>query len=159
RGMARTKPKERARTRVLADEELRLIWRAAEGMPGPFGKFIKFTLLTATRRKESAGINRKEISPHTDEKTGQITGFQWIVPKERYKTKVAHVVPLSRQAKVILDSMPVIGRPDEGPIFTNDGRKAFNSFSVAKKDLDSQIRELKGEPLPNWTIHDLRRTA
>jgi integrase len=155
RGMARTKPKERVRTRVLADDELRVIWRAAGATEGPFGKMLQFILLTATRRKEAAGIDRKETSPHTDERTGQITGFQWIIPKERYKTKVAHVVPLSRQAKAILEGMPKVGEH----YFTNDGKKPFNSFSLAKKDLDDRIAALEGERLPGWTIHDLRRTA
>jgi integrase len=38
RGMARTKPSERRRQRVLTDEELRAIWRAAEDHPSAFGR-------------------------------------------------------------------------------------------------------------------------
>ncbi len=34
RDMARTSSKERARARVLTDEELRSVWKAAETMPG-----------------------------------------------------------------------------------------------------------------------------
>ena len=51
RGMARTKPKARARERTLTDDELRIIWAAASS--GPFGYFIRFLLLTATRRGET----------------------------------------------------------------------------------------------------------
>jgi hypothetical protein len=34
RGMARTKPSERARDRVLSDDELRAVWRSAEAQGG-----------------------------------------------------------------------------------------------------------------------------
>src|SRR5215471_6172857 len=37
RAMARTKPKERARERVLSDVELKAVWEAAEAAKGPFG--------------------------------------------------------------------------------------------------------------------------
>ena len=40
RGMARIKPKERARTRVLSDEEIRIIWPAL-GEAGTFGALVK----------------------------------------------------------------------------------------------------------------------
>ena len=48
--MARTKPKERERERILNDDELRAVWKAAKRFPGPFGYFVRFILLTATRR-------------------------------------------------------------------------------------------------------------
>src|SRR5947199_2776288 len=73
RGLAKTKPGKLARDRVLNDDELRVVWRAAQDM-GPFGAFIRFTLLTATRRDEAAHINRREI-----------TGTDWLIPAERYK--------------------------------------------------------------------------
>lgn len=62
RGMGRTKMKETARDRVLSDDELRAIWRAAEATEGPFGRFMRFTLLTATRRSEVADMVREELS-------------------------------------------------------------------------------------------------
>src|SRR5262249_29426925 len=51
RGMARTKPSERQRDRILSDDELQAIWKAAEQYPGaPWGQYIRLLLLTATRR-------------------------------------------------------------------------------------------------------------
>jgi len=55
RGMARVKPKERARTRVLSDDELRLIWPVL-GEAGTFGALVKVLLLTAQRRSEVGGM-------------------------------------------------------------------------------------------------------
>src|SRR4051794_24974662 len=60
RGMARTKPKERARKRVLTEDELRAVWHVAGQTNGPFGPLVRFILLTATRatrRPMPCGVN------------------------------------------------------------------------------------------------------
>jgi Arm DNA-binding domain len=61
RGMARTRPKERARKRVLADDEIRDIWKALETakVPSCYPPFVKSLLLCATRRNESAYMNSR----------------------------------------------------------------------------------------------------
>ena len=51
KGMRRTNPKARARSRILNDDEIRKVWRAAEGN-GTFGAFIRVALLTAQRREK-----------------------------------------------------------------------------------------------------------
>ena len=38
RGMARTKPSQRRRQRILKDDELRAVWRAAEAQPNAFNR-------------------------------------------------------------------------------------------------------------------------
>src|SRR5258708_6510064 len=58
RGMARSNPGKRRRQRVLTDDELRALWRAAEASPGAFPRFVQFLLLTATRRTEAAAMRR-----------------------------------------------------------------------------------------------------
>jgi integrase len=61
--MARTSGKERARARILTDDELRSIWQAAEAATGaPFGPFVQFLLLTGARRSEAAAMARSELS-------------------------------------------------------------------------------------------------
>ena len=78
----RANPKERARTRVLSDEEIRAIWPAlAEA--GTFGALVKMLLLTAQRRDEAAQMSRKEIGEDRI----------WTIPAERYKTKRPNYVP------------------------------------------------------------------
>ena len=54
RGMARAggQPRER----VLSDDELRAVWKGAKDFEGPFGYFVRFILLTATRRNEAAHL-------------------------------------------------------------------------------------------------------
>src|SRR5262245_9117640 len=77
RGMARTSSKERARARVLTDDELRAVWNAAEATSGPFGAFVKSLLLTGARRSEAAEMTWSEIS-----------GADWTLPAARNKVKV-----------------------------------------------------------------------
>jgi integrase len=138
RGMARTKPKERARERTLTDEELRAIWAAASEARGPFGHYVQFLLLTATRRNEAARVRRSEIA-----------GTEWTIPGPRYKTGKDHLVPLSPAAQTVLAKLP-----SEGFLFsTTSGEKPITAFWKFKEAFDKAV------PLPRWTLHDLRRTA
>jgi integrase len=140
RGMARTKPKERARDRVLTDDEMRKIWKAAGKMQNGFGYFVKYLLLTAVRRDEAANMRRSELE-----------GDVWVIPAARYKGKHDHEVPLSKAAQAVLHAVPKIGNGDL--VFTHDGERAIGGFSKFKRKLD----ELSGAK--GWTLHDLRRTA
>ncbi len=155
RGMARTKPKERARKRVLADDEIRDIWAALDyaDVPECYPSYVKALLLTATRRTEAA-----------DMKSIEIEGDLWTIPGERYKTKLDHVVPLTLAAKALVGSEPDGHQGNSLFVFsTTGGTKAFSGFSKAKKALDIEIakrRKAQERPaMPRWTLHDLRRTA
>ncbi len=159
-GMSRVRPKERARTRVLTDAEIRLLWRALDDQPHPFGPLVRLLLLTAQRRDEVAGMRRSEV-----------TDALWTIPADRYKTKLPNVVPLSDSALSVLAGLPRRG----DLVFTSTGETAFSGFSKAKRALDARMVELaiealgleavkakkrKKEPLvPPWTLHDLRRTG
>jgi integrase len=157
RGMRRTKPAERARTRVLTDDEIRRIWKAADAKPGPFGALIKFILLTATRRNQAARMAWHEITKNDSEvKIGEtlwdkIRADDWTIPARRSKTKADVVLPLSRAASRVLAKIPRIGRGHF--VFTYDGERPIKGFAKPKRALD-QTAGVTG-----WTIHDLRRTA
>jgi integrase len=143
RGMARSNASERERDRILSDDELRAVWKAAEQYPGaPWGQYIRLLLLTATRRGEVAGMTWDEVQ-----------GDIWTIPKSRYKTKPKEdvVFPLSKAALKVLAEVPHI-QGSEYPFSTN-GRTPVGGFSGLKLrfDLASGVRD--------WTLHDLRRTA
>jgi integrase len=138
RGMARTRPKERARERTLTDDELRLVWKIAE--TEPFGCFLRFVLLTATRRSEAANARRSEI-----------VGGDWVIPGARYKTGKDHLVPLSAMALRVLPE----GVGDW--VFSKDGVRPLHASHFKAAFDKALLRE--GPPLPRWTPHDLRRTA
>jgi integrase len=140
RGMRRSNPRARARSHVLSDDDLRAIWKTAE-LPGPFGAFVRFTLLTATRRNEAAGLRRREL----------VDAGTWIIPGSRYKTKLDHLVPLSTAAQAIIEAQPCIGTGDL--VFTFNGENPIVGFGRLKTTLD------KASGVAGWKIHDLRRTA
>src|SRR5215472_11533798 len=70
----RANPQGRARTRVLSDDEIRLIWPVLD-QAGTFGGIAKILLLTAQRRNEVAHMSREEIG----------NDGIWTIPAERYK--------------------------------------------------------------------------
>jgi integrase len=151
RGMARTRPSQRRRQRVLNDAELVVIWQAAEASQSAFGYLVQFLLLTATRRNEAASMRR-----------GEISGDEWTIPQERYKTGLELVIPLSANAQAVLAAVPKIGK--SGLVFTTDGKRPIRGFSKFKREFDNKVlaalRERDPEAmLPRWTLHDLRRSA
>jgi len=151
----RANQKDRARTRVLSDNEIRIIWPILN-QAGTFGAMVKMLLLTAQRRDEVAQMSRKEISED---------GI-WTIPPERYKTKKPNHVPLSKGALGLIEVQPKIDGCDY--IFASRAGTPFSGFGKSKAKLDKAVfaamkaqakKGAKVEPLPNWTLHDLRRTA
>jgi integrase len=155
RGMARVKPRERARTRVLSDEEIRCVWPALEEV-GNYGAFVKMLLLTAQRNQEVAHMSYKEISDDG----------VWTIPAERHKSKRSHYVPLSKVALTLIAAQSKVADCDY--VFPSRAKTAYTRSGKSKAVLDRAVfkgmqkraeKRAKVEPLPNWTIHDLRRTA
>jgi integrase len=151
----RANPKDRARTRVLSDEEIRLIWPSLNEV-GTFRALVKMLLLTAQRRDEVARMSRKEISED---------GI-WTIPAERYKTKRPNHVPLSKAALDLIAAQPKIDDCDF--VFPSREKTPYSGFGKSKAALDKAVlaamvkqakEDAKLEALPNWTLHDLRRTA
>jgi len=132
KGMARTKPKERARERTLTDDEITAIWRSCKGV---FGRFVQFLLLTGARRGEAAQMERSELDKG-----------DWTLPAARNKTKVDLVRPLSKPALDLVDG--------QGEwVFSTDGLTPISGFSKFKRAFD------KASGVSDYTLHDLRRTA
>ena len=134
RGMARTKPKERQRERILTDDELRQVWSLATG---PFGAMVRFILLTSARRGEASEMTWAEIDAAED----------WTLPAARNKTKVDLVRPLSQMA------LSVLPERNGDFVFTTDGVTSISGYSKFKRALDRACG------VTDWTLHDLRRTA
>jgi integrase len=151
----RADPKQRARTRVLSDDELRIIWPLL-GEAGTFGALLKTLLLTAQRRDEVANMVWAEIG--ADE--------IWTIPAERYKTKRSNHVPLSKDVRAVIEAQPKLDHCDY--VFPSRTKTAFSGFGKPKARLDKAIllsmqggpkKKPEVKPLLNWTLHDLRRTA
>ena len=130
----------KSRDRVLSDNELATVWRAARATPYPFGPAIRLLILTGARREEIKALHRSEIDGDTIRLAG-----------DRTKNGEPHDVPLSTEARKVLDGLPRIGKG--GLAFTTTGQTPISGWSKAKAQLD----EASG--VDGWRIHDLRRTV
>jgi|SRR5579863_19712 len=139
RRMRRKKPTKRER--VLKHDELRAVWKAA-GKCGTFGDFVKMLLLTAQRRDKVATMKHADIADD---------GI-WTIQKEEREKGTAGIIRLPAKAIEIIGGLDKLaGNPF---VFAGRAGKALNHFSQGKAELDELLPEM-----PNWTLHDLRRTA
>ncbi len=134
-----------SRERVLSDAELQIVWNACRD--DDFGRIVKLLILTGCRREEIGGLKRNEVNLDT----GIMT-----VPGTRTKNYREHALTLPAVAIDILKSVPA--RPDREFFFGVRGG-SFCAWSYATLHLHARIAEAKGQPLPRWTLHDLRRTV
>lgn len=159
------KPKgPKARDRVLADEELASVWLATGTMREPLGAFYQLLLLTGQRREEVAGMIWSEVDR---------ASATWIIPADKAKNGVAHIVPLAPAVVEELDRLALarqvaakVAEPDAqswpkaGPVVSISGKKPISCFSQAKTLLDDEVTKVRKDAgaLSPWRVHDLRRT-
>lgn len=89
-------------------------------------------------------------------------GAEWTIPGTRYKTKLDHLVPLSKSAQKMLAKVPAIAGKDGKVtwVFSTNGTTPISGFSKFKAAFDERVTEAnQGKELERWTPHDLRRTA
>jgi integrase len=141
--------KKKARKRILSDDELRAAWNAAESLGYPYGLALQLLMLTGQRRSEIAEARWPEI----DKKQNAL-----IIPAERMKSDDAHVIPLGRMARKIIDALPRFNAGDY--LFsTTSGEKPINGFSKPKARLDEAMAAELGHPVEPFVIHDIRRSV
>jgi integrase len=142
---------ERSRDRVLSDDELRMVWNAADGDGWPFGPLVKLLALTGQRLSEVGGMRWQEID---------LENRLWTLPAERVKNGERHEVPLSDTAVRIIEALPRI-KTSKGFVFATRRDAAVSGFSRGKTRLDLAILAAMPKdakvPAP-WVFHDLRRT-
>ena len=95
RGMRRTDPKERARSRTLNDDELRAVWKEAEAN-GTFGALVRLLLLTGQRRTTVASMRWDDVS---------VDGT-WTIPAEKREKGTGGELVLPEAALAIIKSQP-----------------------------------------------------
>jgi integrase len=123
------------RDRVLDDNELRAVWKAADKTGGPSGALVKLLILTGARRDEIASLQWSEI-----------VGGEIRLPKERTKTSVAHTIYITKAMRQVIDKLSKSNRR-----FALTGADYPVSFGGRTKDaikVDIQA----------WRFHDLRRS-
>jgi integrase len=133
---------ETSRDRILTDDELAAVWRAATEQGGLFAPVVQLLILTGQRRNEVAGMEWRELD---------LPAKLWKLPRGRVKNDNGHEVPLSEPALAVVESVPRIS--GRNLLFTTTGKTPVSAFSRAKDRID----EASG--VDDWTIHDLRRTV
>ena len=133
-----------SRDRVLSDEEIRAIWKAALTCAGPYGRIVRLLLLTAQRRDEVAGMRRDELD---------LKSRSWTLRANRTKSGRLHVVPLSEVAIFNVCSVPRVGPLLFGSQADPLGDRTCSCWNQAKLRLD------KASGVSDWRLHDHRRAA
>ena len=148
------------RTRVLRDNELRVLWWACDRLGYPYGPLIRLLALTGQRKSEVANVRWQEFD--FDKKL-------WSIPPERMKMDSPHIVPLCDEAIALLQSQPRFKSGDY--VFSLQfGQCPVNGFSKAKRALDTAMlaemrkgiedQEAREEiTFPPFVLHDIRRTV
>jgi integrase len=130
---------ETSRDRVLNDDELVAVWRAAHEMGWPFGVAVQLLILTGARREEIGALRWAEIGDR-----------QICLKGERTKNGEPHDIPLSTAALAVLKNAKHIAGSEF--VFTTTGKTPVSGWSRVKQVID------KVAPIEPWRLHDLRRT-
>jgi integrase len=149
KGMRRTNPTERARERILDDDELRAVWKVA-GESGTYGALIRLLLLTGQRLSAVLKMRWTDISPM---KWPSNEPPVWTVATELREKGNIGAVELPAMALAILDALPrysgndyvLAGRGGNHIAYSGNPKRAFDA-------------KLPAGTRP-WVLHDLRRTA
>jgi integrase len=120
------------RDRVLTDDEIRAVWRAADNH-GAAGGFVQFALLCAQRYAKIATMRWTDLH-----------GDNWDIPQGAREKGTAGLLRLPPLALEIIHRQPRIAGNDR--IF---GRSHSRALARVRDDAGAR----------GWTVHDLRRTA
>lgn len=137
---------------------LRLIWGVAEGS-GTYGAIVRMLLLTGARKSEVAAMRHS-----------MIVGGVWKLPGSMTKNHEELSLKLPQVALGLIAAQPRVDEQDL--VFSLDGKHEFQNWGKSKLEFDRRCTGLltaaaqatdgdaEGiKALPNWRVHDLRRTA
>jgi integrase len=131
-----------ARDRIFTDDEIRALWAAA-GDCASFGAFCRIALLTAQRKAKVASMRWDDI----DEEG------VWTIRSEAREKGNAGALKLPALALEVIEAQPrLAGNPY---IFAGRGGRPLGDVSKGKRRLEKKLPP----DMPQWGIHDLRRTA
>lgn len=136
-----------SRERVLTDDELAAVWKAAGTLSPKPRSFARLLILTAARRGEVADIALGEV----DRDAGL-----WTLPPARTKNRAGHAMPLCALALAELGAIWPDDAAELDPGHKLLGRvrgSGLSGFSKIKAAVD------KASGVTGWDWHDLRRTA
>lgn len=141
--------KAKSRERALSPDEIRVFLTAAfeSNIRRQFKIGLHLILLTMVRKSELL-LARWE---HVD-----FEQFEWHIPAEHSKTGKPHIVFLSRQSVALFEELQVLAGGSE---LVMPGRGSLTK-PFAHNAINTALKvALRGQDIPAFTVHDLRRTA
>jgi integrase len=149
KGMRRTDPKKKERDRILDDDEIRAVWKAAKAN-GTFGALVRMLLLTAQRLDKVVTMKWTDISPM---KWPADESPVWEIATAPREKENAGALQLPAAALAILDTLP---RYTDNPyVFAGQGGRHISKSGRYKHLFDAKLPA----DMDPWRLHDLRRTA
>jgi integrase len=133
-----------ARTRKLTDNEIRVLWKLAAAN-GTFGALVRPLLLTGQRREKVVTMRWQDIANGV-----------WTIPAEAREKGNAVELVLPELALDILRAQPRFG--DNPYVLAGRGNGHITGYSKGKRALDEKLAAELPD-MPQWQLHDLRRTA
>ena len=141
--------KERARDRVLTDDEVKTVWQAlpdADMLP-VVRLVLQLVLVTAQRNGEVRTVRKQDID---------IDAGWWTIPGEMTKNGLSHRVPLTPMAiDIIKQGLKLSEKKDSDLVFPSPR----TGGPLRADALPHSVRNNSFMGLTHWTPHDLRRTA
>ena len=141
RGMRRVKKEARKRDRILTDDELRSVWKAAEGTD-TYGALVQLLLLTAQRRDKVVTMKWSDLSQDG----------VWTIATERGEKGNPGSLTLPKMALEIIAKQPRL-MSNPRVFAASRGSGPLNGFNKRKAAFDNACG------ITGWTLHDLRRTS
>ena len=145
------RPKERPRSRVLTDDEIKALWAGLNlenrdiDIYAPTKLALKLLLLTGQRPGEVSGTRWSEID-----------GGIWTIPAERAKNRQENRVPLGHMALEIIDAARMFSHPECEFVFASYKPGKPITRQAVTRAVDRHWREMGFAE--KFTPHDLRRT-
>jgi integrase len=139
RGMKRHPPA--SRSRILDDDEMRVVWSIAESQGGAFSAIVRMCLLTAQRSRKIATMAWSDIADGV-----------WTVPHEPREKDTGGALVLPGMALAIIQAQPRMA--SNSHVFPGRRSGSFRGFASGKRHINDKLPDMQP-----WTIHDLRRTA
>ncbi|MHC9242531.1 tyrosine-type recombinase/integrase [Pseudomonas aeruginosa] len=138
-----------SRERALPTEEVKQFLQAVHlsNVRRQFKISLQLILMTLVRKSELLLAKQKDV--HLEE-------AEWHIPQENSKTGKPHIVYLSKQAVMLFRELFVLAGTSEWVL---PGRGSLTK-PFAHNALNQALKvSLRGQDIPAFTIHDLRRTA
>jgi len=143
------------RERVLTQGELAEVWTSLG--TDDFSNIVRLLILTGQRREEIGGLRWSEV----DFDRGLI-----VFPPERTKNKRLHELPLSSQARAMLERIAAKAWKQSAtarPFVFGEGQRGFSGWGYGKARLDERIakqREAGGaKPMLKCLFHNVTATT